>query len=146
MNIRLLIPKPLFLFIRFLRVLLGDLIPKHFVYQHIQVWYVCLFRSVSSEISSMSYRKYWWYMKCTVWSSAPICLKADPFHFLTSSWEAAVPEWWRLDCLCLTTLFIPWRTEPLCSSLLLLDCSSSSLHSHSVQAQPAVLPLLCGWT
>lgn len=87
-----------------------------------------------------------WSMKCLViGSNLPY---SCPFFFpsLTFSWEATVPEWWRMDRLPPPALFIPWRTEPIFSTLLHLEYSSSSFHSHSVQAQPAVLPLLCSWT
>lgn len=67
----------LFLFTRFLRVLQCDMIPKPFVYQHIQVWYICF----SSQCQMSSYQ-------CPAesiddqWSVRPLvpfCLVADFF-------------------------------------------------------------------
>lgn len=100
MKIRQLILRPsvvfLFLFTRFLRVLLCDLIPKPFVYQHIQVlWYICFSSQVRfNQCPAESTEDLW-----SVWSLVPICLEVYFFSLLVEKLQSLSDEEWTVFLL-----------------------------------------------
>ncbi len=128
----------LFLFTRFLRVLLCDLIPKPFVYQHTQVlWYICF----SSQYQVRFYQcpvesteETW-----TVWSLVPICLEVYFFSLLVEKLQSLSDEEWTVFLLQLRSFLEEQNpSAPLSSS-----CTAPPPPSTTTRSRLNLLCYLC---